>query len=459
VHGGFGFYVGNPSTISAVAVPTDQGAGPFVTWGYGTVRFLWFASFLALVGMVVVRRWVWTPAVREAGMASSPAADRFREQFRRALPGAWIVLVAATALVLVFQAASVSGLSFFRALRSSILTDVLHTEFGRYWLLQALLALAIALPVFALVARRPLFGLKPQTWIAVGSILAAAECVATAANGHARTLGRAPVMVPSLALHLLAVAVWVGGLGALIVLARLAWHRVPDADRPALLRRLVRRFSQVAVVAVVVIAVTGVVNAYGDFGAISDLWRVAHGKVVAAKIVLLAVALGLAARHRWSTPKRLTQPATASGAVASFERTGAAELVAVTAAVALAAALVAMVPGRSLALAAKGPVNQEHHAGGYTVQLYVDPTALGANQIHVTFVNAKGLAAAEVSTTQVSLGPRPAPAGSLQPLAMRLISPGHFVGDTTLPARGNYELAVSTTAAPGVSTVFDFRLH
>jgi putative copper export protein len=105
----------------------------------------------------------------------------------------------------------------------------------------------------------------------------------------------------------------------------------------------VRRFSQVAVVAVTVGAVTGVVNAYGDSGAVSDLWRVGHGKVVATKILLLAVALGSPPATAGAR-LRLRQPDTASGAVASFERTGTASW-----------SWSPMVPGRSLALAAKGP--------------------------------------------------------------------------------------------------------
>ena len=39
---------------------------------------------------------------------------------------------------------------------------------------------------------------------------------------------------------------------------------------------------------------------------------------------------------------------------------------------------------------------------------------------------------------------------------MRLISPGHFVGDTKLPAPGPYRL---TADGGGATTTFDFRLR
>jgi len=456
VRGGFGFFVGNPSTISAVAVPLDAGTATAVTWGYGAARFLWFASLLGVVGLVAVRRWVWTPAVQAAGLAGTPAADGFRRRFARTLPWAWVVLVVSGLAVLVFQAATVSGLPLASSARPEVLGDLLGTAFGRLWRIQIVLALALGIPVFALLAPRPLWGVPPRAWIVAAAVLAAGLCLAMAQNGHARTFAAPALTVPSLALHLLAVAVWAGGLAALAILGRLGWRQVPAGERPAFLRLLVRRFTRLAVVAVGVVAVTGTIVTVGGFGAFSDFWEVAFGRVVAAKIALLAVAVVFGARHRVKVPKFLAGTATAPGAVGSFERTSRAELVVLATAVALAASLIALVPGRSLALAAKGPVNQERKAGPFTVQLYIDPTRVGENEVHVTFVNAQGLAAAEVANVEVSL----APAGTdLQPLAMRLISPGHFVGDSTFAAPGRFSLAVSTPAAPGASTTFDFRLH
>jgi copper transport protein len=437
VRGGFGFFVGSPSTISAVAVPAEGDAGAAVGWGYGVVRFLWFGSFVVLVGLVAMRRWVWTPALAAAGLRRSDAASTFRRRFRPALVGTWVVLIVSGLAALVFQGATIGGLSMGEAARAEVLREVLRTEFGRWWLVQMGCAAALAVPVWALVARRPLWGVRPSVWIAVTAVLSIALAFATAFNGHARTVWHAAVLVPALAVHLLAAGVWAGGLAALVVVGGLGWRAAAAEDRGRLLRELVVRFSRVAVVAVGVLVATGVVNTIGDFDSVSDFWSVSHGRLVAAKIALLLVALAFAYGHRRRSPRQ-------------FQRTSAAELVAVTGAVAVAAALVALVPGRSLALAEKGPVNQERRVGTYTVQLFIDPTTVGDNQVHVTFVNDQGLAAAEVTSTAVSLDG--------QPLAMRLISPGHFVGDTSLPRPGRYRLAVTTPSAPGPPTTFDFRL-
>jgi copper transport protein len=338
-----------------------------------------------------------------------------------------------------------------------VLSEVLGTTFGRLWKVEMVISLAALVPVVALVRRRPLLGARPSVWIAVLGLALAGLCAVAALNGHARTLSHPAIEVPSVAVHLLAVGVWVGGLAALVLLGGMAWRRLPETERPGLLRQLVPRFSRVAVLAVAAVLVTGVINAFGDLAAFSDLWRITYGRVVSAKIMLLLLALGLAARHLWVVPRRLAQRATAGRTTRSFERSAAAELVLLLGAVGLAAALVALVPGRSLALAARGPVNQDKAAGGYTVQLFIDPTTVGANQVHITFVNAQGLAAPEVSRATVTLARAGAPA---RPVDMRLISPGHFVGDTTLPAPGRYRLTVtSVSGTSNASTTFSFNLR
>ncbi|MEA2931744.1 MAG: hypothetical protein QOI56_529, partial [Actinomycetota bacterium] len=66
----------------------------------------------------------------------------------------------------------------------------------------------------------------------------------------------------------------------------------------------------------------------------------------------------------------------------------------------------------------------------------------------------QGLGAAEVTNTDVSLG---LVSGALEPVAMRLISPGHFVGDVTLPVPGSYRL--QARLGSGAGATFDFRLR
>lgn len=457
IAGGFQFYVGAPSTISAVAVEGDAGAGPALTWGYGAVRFAWYSALVAVVGLVVVWRFVWTPAVHAAGLAGSGAAARFRRRFDRLLPWAWGVLLVAWVLRLVFQTASISGLGLAGSARPVVLADMLGTGFGRSWMAGLAFTLLAALPVFGLTRRGGLFGALPQTWLSILAACAVGLALAAANTGHARTEANPALGVPSAAVHLLAVSTWVGGLAAVVVLGASAWSAVPAEDRKRLVGQVVTRFSRLALVAVAVLVATGTLNSFLDLAAVSDLWDTTYGRVLSAKILLLVVALAIGAWHLWILPRRLGAPNGAGArASRSFRRSSTLELVVLATVVACASALVALVPGRSLAQLARGAVNQEQRAGQYIVQLFLDPSAPGPNEIHVTFIDPMGLGASEVAAVTTTLT---GPGGAAAPLPMKLISPGHFVADRDLAA-GAYRLTVETAApSPALSTSFRFKLR
>jgi hypothetical protein len=81
---------------------------------------------------------------------------------------------------------------------------------------------------------------------------------------------------------------------------------------------------------------------------------------------------------------------------------------------------------------------------GHSVQAYVDPGRPGANEVHVTFVDAGG---AELPTTDATLTTRRATTPPMT-LAVRRLGPGHFVGDATL-SDGAWTFAFRATAADG----------
>ena len=364
IHGAFQFYVGSPSTISPVPIEPDTGAGTAVGWGYGLVRFAWYAALLAVIGLVVVRRYVWTPALQAAGLAGSAAAVRFERRFVRALPLAWAGLLLAWLVRIVFQTASISGLGLAESAEPGVLADVLGTSFGRSWLAGLGFTLLAGLAVAGLTRRSACSGPTPTpgcpSWPPAPSAWRWRwPTWATPARKGNPTLG-----VPSVAVHLLAVSVWVGGLAALVAVGAAAWSAVAGEDRNALVHGLVRRFSRLALAAVGVLVATGTLNSVLDLASVTDLWRTTYGRVLATKIALLAVALAFGAWHLRVAPRRLAGGDPTGAASRSFRRSSALELVVLTTVVAFASALVALVPGRSLAELDRGPVNQERDLGG-----------------------------------------------------------------------------------------------
>ena len=136
---------------------------------------------------------------------------------------------------------------------------------------------ASVLPLWALgLARRPTLALST-------SLVA---LLASSAVGHSAAI-QPSWAIPSKAIHLVALAIWLGG-----VLWIVARHRDHMDDAAG-----IARVSRVALWAVIVIAATGVIQTILVVPAFRDLWS-PYGGVLIAKIVGLVVLVGFGAYHR-----------------------------------------------------------------------------------------------------------------------------------------------------------------
>ncbi|MBA3843732.1 MAG: copper resistance protein CopC/CopD, partial [Actinobacteria bacterium] len=123
-------------------------------------------------------------------------------------------------------------------------------------------------------------------------LVAAAGSVAMLAgptlSGHALDRDQ-PVLlsVPTDLAHIAGSAVWLGGLVSLVVVLPRA--TADDAER----RAVVRRFSTVAFISVVVLAVSGLLRALTELGSVSQIWSSGYGRALIVKTALFFPLLGI----------------------------------------------------------------------------------------------------------------------------------------------------------------------
>src|SRR5204862_2444489 len=84
-------------------------------------------------------------------------------------------------------------------------------------------------------------------------------------------------------LHLVATAVWIGGLGVLALAVLPAIRRMPPDQRGAALAPLMRRFSTLALVCVELLLFTGLYHAWAHVDAPSSLTSTQYGRALLAK--------------------------------------------------------------------------------------------------------------------------------------------------------------------------------
>jgi copper transport protein len=164
----------------------------------------------------------------------------------------------------------------------------------------------------------------------VAGFCATALVVAPAFGGHALDHGSpAWVAVPVDLLHLGSAAVWVGGLVALLSLLRATVG--DDAVRVA----AARRFSTVALAAVVVLAASGVGRALTELDSVSQVWSTSYGRALIVKTALFLPLLAVGCVNR----------AVLGRASARLERTVLVELAVLAAIVAVVGVLTDLRPG------------------------------------------------------------------------------------------------------------------
>jgi uncharacterized membrane protein len=146
--------------------------------------------------------------------------------------------------------------------------------------------------------------------------------------------------------HFAAVGVWLGGLAALLFHVRGAGSEEKAAS--------VRRFSRLALVALLVVVVTGVIRALGELSSWGDLTSTGYGRAVLLKAVLIIAIVTLAAANRWwSVPVAATNPR-------RLRMVSGAEILLAVGALAAAAVLASLAPpvsaraGESTGLAVSG---------------------------------------------------------------------------------------------------------
>ncbi len=171
-----------------------------------------------------------------------------------------------------------------------------------------------------------------------GAILGVVALLAAAVvGGH--TLGGSGTFMSALVTvaHVLAGSVWVGGIVVLLILLRrrLATQRRVEAVDLAV------RYSVLASVSLVGVALAGLVLTYTHLDAISQLWTTGWGQLVLAKLGLVAVAASLGGLNHFVVIPRLVTRTDDIGLGTALKRLVSAEVVVLLTVLALTAQLVA----------------------------------------------------------------------------------------------------------------------
>ncbi|HEX9445636.1 MAG TPA: CopD family protein, partial [Candidatus Binatia bacterium] len=252
--------------------------------------FLSAATYIALALLL--------GALATAGLVLPPGENPLR---RKLLSAALILLPAfllAAALGLVLQGAKLQG-GGWPALE--ILGRYLtRTQSGKIWLWRELYAAALLLLLLAF--REGANPARVAGWLFA---LALPLVASRSLMSHAAAVrDNALLAVAADAAHLVATALWAGGLPALFWALRDSRRRRPPLAWAA---ETVARFSRLALASVALLVTTGLYQSWVELQSWSALFATAYGRVLLLKLALFLPMLALGAVNLFSTKPNLAK--------------------------------------------------------------------------------------------------------------------------------------------------------
>jgi putative copper resistance protein D len=310
--------VGVAITVTAVAVwaggdadveiPGIPDAGAMTAWGLPVARTTADAAAVATVGALLL-----VVVLLSGRKRLSPTQLRYLN-WAAVTAALWVT---ASVAALTFTLSDLFAQPVWNIASPAVLADFVTTDAqGRSYALMAATAAVIA--TFCV-------GIGTARWARLALLLAIAGLLPPVFTGHSSAAGNHAAAVTSLALHLVGVAVWVGGLVFVLVVAARSEDQAADAAR---------RFSPLAAWALFAVAASGIVNAAVRLPSVGDAFTSPYGLMVLGKAMALAVLGGIGWWHR-----SRTLPALKEGSRRGFVRLAAGELLLMAATVGLAVGL------------------------------------------------------------------------------------------------------------------------
>jgi copper transport protein len=446
VSGGYVFSIGKAGrapeeTVAELVAASSSGTVNGV--GLGVARGVQYAALAMALGALAFVLLGWLSALRSLGVAGE-SWDRAGKTFDRRLRFVLLVasLAGATSAVaaIAFAAAQAAGVSVGTALDWTILREELGTRFGTIWgitvLAWALLGATVTPALRVIAPVRVAVLLLPFAFIALEPAL----------SGHPSTQSPVALLFPANVLHVVAMAIWVGGLASLLLILPAATRELEAPDRSRLIAATLARFSPLALLCVAVILLTGIGQAYAYVRDLDNLLDTAYGRAALIKFVLLVAALiplGTYNRYR-SVPllERIAGGGEAPGrAGLLLRRALRGEVALLVVVLGVTAALAGYAPATAVQ---SGPFSGSASLGPAELEVTVDPARVGSNQVHLYLFDARSgaqfdrIKELEVTATEPdnAIGPLP--------LYTRRAGPGHYtVQGALLAVAGDWRLDVT----------------
>lgn len=415
VPGSMTFSVGAPSETPVLAGGGGDTSDPVVAVAVSANKYVGYAGLVLLIGPALALALLWPSRLSRRGPVR--------------LLWTGLGLVAGSTLAGVWLQAPYSlGESLFGAGPGDV-RDVLSTTYGTAHVVRLGVLVAVAVLLRPLISGREV---RSDLMLLAG--LGVVGLGTWPVSGHPIASPIPAVSVAVQTVHLAAAAFWVGGL---VAVAGFLLRRADERE----LRAILPVWSQWAATAVIVLMVAGTIQAVVEVGVPEALVTTTYGRLLLVKLGLFAVVIAVAGYSRRLVRSRIgaSRPRAMGTAVM-------AEAVVLAVVLVVSSILVQTTPGRTEVNSpeqapAATDFNQVVESDLFSLQVLVEPGALGTNQVHLYASTLDG----EPALVQEWSATAALPAANIEPVEIPLLAltDDHATGQVTMPTPGDWELRVT----------------
>jgi copper transport protein len=423
IGGSLSFSVGEPS--ETVDVPTTASDAPT-----GTPLLLTAARWLGYLGLLVAAG---VAAFSVIFLPADLSDDSARRRLRRVARGAAVVGALAFWLAVPVIALYQLGLPASGLARWSTWSALAAAEWG----VPAAVAVGLGVAVAALPAGAP--DRARSVVVLAGCVVA---LVAPSLTGHTRATSPEAVVIAVDMLHLLAGALWLGGLVSIgLVLRDLA--SLDDSGAG-----VIARFSTWASAALALLVVTGTLMAWRIAGSWDALLDTGYGAFLLVKVLVVLVAITLAAWNRFALLPRMREVTGREerlGAASLLVRTTLAEAGVLVVVLLVTGFLVDRSPQPDVAVTSPSgegtaSATQSVSLDDIEAEIGLAPLGVGPATVTITMTDPDGVPKEAYGPPRISLSTDGVDLGEV---VLANQGPGIYTGDVVLPTSGTWEAQVS----------------
>ncbi|MGG4266058.1 copper resistance CopC/CopD family protein [Peribacillus simplex] len=329
-----------------------------------------------------------------------------------------------------------AGVGWADAFNGTFIKEVLNaTSFGTIWIIEILLLLLLFLVIYFMLENSLNRSLPFLSFIIIAVLM-----VCKALTGHTAAVPNQVLAVLMDFLHLLSMALWLGGLMALLVILPGLADRQTE-DRKTFYWSIIQRFSSWSFLFVIILIVSGIYSSLQHVPTIHSLINTTYGQLLLAKIGLMLVMIVLGAFHYFKGKKQVKKLGYSVGVEFGL---GIVVLI-----------VAALLTNVQTAMSSPGPIEKTLLTDeNNEVTLMVTPNEVGDNLIQVNLSNG-GKPIAEIEQLTITMQPVDTPGGEIK-LQMQEKNKGTFSSKSilTMPGKWNIHIHGLTDSLDSINADF-----